>query len=518
LTVRPIVNCRDHHALTQENPGFDTAAEVSGAQDVILMKPRPDGPPIRLCFPGSIAELWGDWYHDFEYPAEAERGLDCREDQYSPGFFTSNFRPGDTSYVIAAAEDGDAGDPEDMIKEESRRRARSISTWSMAPADMRTLAGAAGAFIVERSSRAGEAASYGIVAGYHWFEEWGRDAMISLPGLTLVTGRHDVARSVLTTFFEHRRNGLIPNRIPDIDGEPDYNTADATLWAFWAVQKYLEYTGDREFVMRSLLPVLEDIVDWHVRGTEFGIGMDDDGLLRAGDTGTQLTWMDAKVADWVVTPRRGKPVEVNALWYNALRFVESLGGEHTGPPALAVAREFLGRFWDDEIGHLNDVVDSDGGCDASLRPNQILAVSLPYPALEGEPARRVVEAVRRKLLTPYGLRTLAPDDSAYRGRYAGDQWARDGAYHQGTVWPWLLGPFITAYVRVAEDKAGARDEGGKWLLPLLRHLREAGLGHVSEIFDGDFPHAARGCIAQAWSAAEILRAAVEDLEIPLTAQ
>jgi len=277
----------------------------------------------------------------------------------------------------------------------------------------------------------------------------------------------------------------------------------------------LEHTGDEDFVREGMLPRLREVLDWYARGTRYGIEMDpEDGLLRAGSPGTQLTWMDAKVGDWVVTPRHGKPVEVNALWHNALRFVEELGAEHAGPPSSEVARRFGERFWNEGLGFLNDVLDGDVREDGSLRPNQIVAVSLPYPTVEGERARRVVEAVKRDLLTPYGLRTLSPRDPRYRGRYEGDQWERDGAYHQGTVWPWLLGPFITAFIRVAEDREAARREARGWVAGFGDHLRHAGLGQVSEVFDGDLPHVARGCIAQAWSVAEILRAAVEDLGMP----
>lgn len=336
--------------------------------------------------------------------------------------------------------------------------------------------------------------------------------MISLPGLTLVTGRHEAAKRILGTYAEHMKEGLIPNRIPDVDQAPDYNTVDATLWMFWAAQKYLACTGDEEFVRRQMLPVFLEAIEWHVRGTRHGIRVDEgDGLLRAGESGSQLTWMDAKVGNWVVTPRHGKPVEVNALWYNALRFVEELGGKHAGPHPANVREAFEARFWSEERGFLNDVVDGEVREDGSLRPNQIVAVSLPYPAIEGERARRVVARVKADLLTPYGLRTLSPKDARYRGRYQGDQWERDGAYHQGTVWPWLLGPFITAFVWVAEDKESARSEARGWIEGFRKHLEEAGLGQVSEIFDGDAPHHPRGCIAQAWSAAEILRAAVEDV-------
>jgi len=258
---------------------------------------------------------------------------------------------------------------------------------------------------------------------------------------------------------------------------------------------------------------LLEIIEWHVRGTRFGIGADEDRLLRAGESNSQLTWMDAKIGDWVVTPRHGKPVEINALWHHGLRFVEELGATHAGPSGDSVGEAFRARFWNEQAGYLNDVVDGDAAADDSLRPNQVIALSLPYPMLEAERARRVLAVVERELLTPYGLRTLSRGDSRYRGRYAGDQWSRDSAYHEGTVWPWLLGPFITAYVSFAADKEAARRTARGWLQRIWEHLREAGVGFVSEVFDGDEPHRPGGCIAQAWSVAEILRAAVEDLGI-----
>ncbi len=548
LIVRPLVNCRDHHHLMRENPYFDTSAEVSGARDRVSMKPYPWAPALHIHLDGAYFEPWGYWYHNFEYAEEAARGLGFHEDQYSPGFFTCEFDQGETHYLVASTERMEDVEPATMLQEERERRVslaggrrardsraalctgsgrcsgrdsarnsgrssgrRSGRSSGGSGSELGRLVSAADAFLVARGGESHEAAGQGIVAGYPWFEEWGRDAMISLPGLTLVTGRYEVARDVLRTFAEHCREGMIPNRISEAAAEPDYNTVDATLWMFWAAHKYLDYTGDREFVVGELAPILVESVEWHVRGTRYGIKVEGDGLLRAGEAGTQLTWMDAKVGDWVVTPRQGKPVEINALWHHALSFLEELGGEHAGPSAADVAREFEARFWNESAGYLNDVVDGEGGVDSSLRPNQIFAVGLPYPIVAAERERRVVAVVKDKLLTPYGLRTLSPDDPRYIGRYEGDQRSRDGAYHQGTVWPWLLGPFITAYVRVSEDRQRARAEARGWVEGFREHLREAGLGQISEVFDGDPPHRPKGCIAQAWSVAEILRAAAEDL-------
>jgi predicted glycogen debranching enzyme len=510
VVVRPLVNCRDHHHLMRQNGEFETTVRVSGARDLAIMQPYPGVPPLHIQFAGAYFEEWGDWYRNFQYEQEAARGLDSQEDQYSPGYFTCTLEIGETRHVVGSIDTLDGFEPAQALVEESARREGLTRAWAGAPAGVRSLVMAADTFLVRHGP--GDDAGSGLLAGYHWFEEWGRDTMISLPGLTLVTRRFDAAASILRSYARYQLDGLIPNRIPTFDDEPHYNTADAALWLFWAVQKYLEHTGDRDFVDREMLPVLLEAIELHARGTHHDIGVDpDDGLLRAGDPTSQLTWMDAKVGDWVMTPRYGKPVEINALWYNALRFVEELGADHAGPRPDQVAESFRRRFWNEELGFLNDVVDGETAYDASLRPNQVMAVSLPYPVLDGVRARRMLAIVKRDLLTPFGLRTLSPHDPRYRGRYEGDQGSRDGSYHQGTVWPWLLGPFITASVKSAEDQAAARREARAWLEAFWRHLSEAGLNQVSEIFNGDAPHGPRGCIAQAWSVAEILRAAIEDL-------
>jgi predicted glycogen debranching enzyme len=352
-----------------------------------------------------------------------------------------------------------------------------------------------------------------IIAGYPWFGDWGRDTMISLPGLTLATGRPDVARSILRTFARFVDRGMLPNRFPDEGETPRvaYNTVDATLWYFEAIRAYHAATGDDDLV-RELFPVLQDIIDWHQRGTRYNIHVDpNDGLLYAGEAGVQLTWMDAKVGDWVVTPRIGKPVEINALWYNALRIMADFSRLVTGesvPSDVSYTtladrvRSSFARFWNEAGGYGYDVIDGPGGDDASLRPNQLFAVSLHHSPLDADRQRAVVEVCARHLLTSHGLRSLAPNDPAYVGRYGGDQYQRDAAYHQGTVWGWLIGPFVSAHLRVYRDPALAQS----YLAPLMHHLSDHGLGSISEIFDGDAPFAPRGCIAQAWSVAEVLRA------------
>jgi len=346
-----------------------------------------------------------------------------------------------------------------------------------------------------------------VIAGYPWFGDWGRDTMIALPGLTLATGRAEEARDILRTFADFFDRGMLPNRFPEAGEEPEYNTVDATLWYFEALRVYLEATADQE-LLAELFPVLEDSIGWHETGTRYGIRLDaGDGLLRAGEPGVQLTWMDAKVGDWVVTPRIGKPVEVNALWYNALccmiHFAGQLGVDDTRYRQLAErARAGFQRFWRGDRGYLFDVIDGPQGNDASLRPNQLLAVSLPHSPLAKSRQKGVVDVCAKKLLTSYGLRSLEAGNPDYRGHYGGDQQRRDAAYHQGTVWSWLMGPFVIAHYRIYRDAELARS----FLIPFRHHLRRHGLGSISEIFDGDVPFIPRGTIAQAWGVAEVLRA------------
>ncbi len=341
--------------------------------------------------------------------------------------------------------------------------------------------------------------------------------MIALPGLMLVTDRAPMAKSVLLEFAQHVDQGMLPNRFPDAGETPEYNTVDATLWFFEAVRALLQYTDDYEFVRQNLYSVLADIISWHVKGTRYNIHVDDDGLLHSGEPGVQLTWMDAKVGDWVVTPRQGKPVEIQALWYNALRVMEQLAGkfndarakQNYAAMAERASASFNELFWNEETGCLYDVVNEDMR-DGAIRPNQVLAVSLANSMISKERAESILRVVERELLTPRGLRTLSPKDPNYIARYEGDPRLRDGAYHQGTVWPWLMGPYITAYVKTF-GRAPGRKFAADWLGDFADHLSEACLGQVSEIFDGDAPHNPRGCVAQAWSVAELLRAAVEDV-------
>jgi len=506
LTLRPLVAFRDYHHLTRQNDFLNSTVHIEDQQ--ICFQPYPDLPEIFMAHNGTF-ETRGDWYYNLEYPVEAYRGLDCHEDLYSPGIFTFHLQPGTSARLILALEPHDIASVDRLRQSEINRRKQIVRRCSEEDDFLSLLVRAADAYVVKRSDRLST-----IIAGYPWFSDWGRDTMIALPGLTLVTGRWKEARQILEAFANACDQGMIPNRFPDHGETPDYNSVDATLWYFHAVDRYLAYTGDHDFVRQVLWPVLIDIVHWFRTGTRYNIHLDSDGLLHAGEPGVQLTWMDAKVDDWVVTPRSGKPVEINALWYNALCVMAHLAKTLEDPAraseyhtlAEGVKTQFVKTFWNKETGCLYDHIDGDWK-DPAIRPNQIFALSLPHRMLGKDQECQILDVIERDLLTPMGLRSLAPSDPAYQGHYGGDPVARDGAYHQGTVWGWLIGPFITAYVRLRKDTRTART----YLEPLRGHLYEACLGQVSEIFDGNPPHKPRGCFAQAWSVAELLRTYVEDV-------
>jgi len=510
LELRPLIAFRDYHSTTHENGSINR--EVEERSGLASVTPYQGLPPMHLAHNAVELRKTGDWYRNFEYDAERERGLDFSEDLLNPLVLRFDLRLRRQASVITSTEQRNVEKVVDYRQSEITRRRNAKLSSPVEDDFVQTLAAAADQYIVSRGDQKT------VIAGYHWFSDWGRDTMIALPGLTLPTGKHEVARSILRTFAKHLDQGMFPNRFPDAGETPEYNTVDATLWFFEAARTYLAYTGDLEFVRSELYPVFADIIAWHVRGTRYGIKVDPSGLLNSGEPGVQLTWMDAKVGDWVVTPRRGKPVEIQALWYNALCIMKDLAqklGDDTGQKryrnmAAVASWAFNRLFWNEKTGCLYDVVNG-GPPDASIRPNQIFAVSLPHSMLSPERAKAVVEKVQEHLLTPYGLRSLAPSDPQYRGRYTGGPAERDGAYHQGTVWPWLMGPFITAYVKVNGDGETARRQAAAWLAPLKDHLADGGLGHISEILDGDAPQRPCGCIAQAWSVAEILRALVEDV-------
>jgi len=510
LEVRPLIAFRDFHSTTHENTAINGKVKFGPGQASIT--PYEGLPTLYIAHNAAEAELASDWYRNFEYSEERNRGLDFHEDLYHPLTLTFDLAPKSAATIIASTKEHEVSDAPIYEKYERSRRSKIAASAAVQEDFVHSLTLAADQFIVQRGSLKT------IIAGYHWFGDWGRDTMIALPGLTLVTGHHDIARDILLAFAKYVDQGMLPNVFPDAGDTPEYNTVDATLWYFEAVRQYVEYSKDFDLVRDQLYAVLADIIDWHIRGTRYGIKVDpQDGLLHAGEPGVQLTWMDAKVHGWVVTPRIGKPVEIQALWYNALRTMECLAaqlGDRTGATRYAdlAARthaSFNGEFWYGLGQYLFDVVDGHG--DASLRPNQVIATSLKYSMLSSERARLVLSKVEQHLLTPFGLRTLPPNDSRYVGSYGGDPLRRDSAYHQGTVWPWLLGPFVSGYVKTfGRNKETIKKVQG-WLEPLQVHLTQAGLGSISEIFCGDAPHAPCGCIAQAWSVAEVLRAVVEDV-------
>ena len=508
LQITPLVTYRSFHTLAS---GQGWSIDVEPQERGAMIRAYNGATPFWLRSDRAEFRAGGAWWWDFRHRAEAERGLADRGDLFAPGTFHARLDPGQTVALIYSTEPG----PDlaaDAALAAAQERERSLLTRAgVQDADpvVQQLVLAADQFLVARPM-ADDAGGRSVIAGYHWFNDWGRDTMISLPGLALATGRVEEAASILRTFALHLADGLLPNNFPDSAGViPGYNTADATLWYVLAIRAYVDATGDNSLVT-DLLPALLQIVERHQAGTRYGIGVDPtDGLLRAGEPGVQLTWMDAKVGDWVVTPRIGKPVEINALWYNALRTVA--GFVATSGDAASAARfnamadrtrdSFRARFRRPDRDHLADVIDGPDGDDWTLRPNQVFALSLPEPLLDGDEARAVLAAVGRSLLTSFGLRSLAPDDPAYRGTYGGDQVQRDGSYHQGPVWSWLLGPYAEAQYRLTGD----RDAASAVLRPIGDHLRDAGLGSVSEILEGDPPHLPKGCVAQAWGVAEVLR-------------
>jgi predicted glycogen debranching enzyme len=510
LTLRALVNHRDYHSTTRGEGWVMAVTPVTGGLRVSAFE---GAAPVLLLAPGAEAVAEHAWYRGFALPRDAERGLDAEDDHLHAGTFRATLQAGRALTITLSTEAAPATDGERAWRRRQAHDADLLTRWTRgwsgaatAPGWLRHMVLAADQFVARRPL-ADEPAGMTVIAGYHWFGDWGRDTMIALPGLALSTGRPELAARVLRTFARFVDQGMLPNRFPDEAEAPEYNTVDATLWWFEAIRATHAATGD-DALLRDLFPVLESVIDWHRRGTRYAIGEDPvDGLLRAGQPGVQLTWMDAKVGDWVVTPRIGKPVEINALWYNALRamagFARRLRRPATAWDAAADrVRDGFARFWSESAGHCYDVLEGPGGDDLSLRPNQIFAVSLPESPLSRERQRRVVDACARHLLTSHGLRSLSPRDPAYRGHYGGPQTERDGAYHQGTVWGWLLGPFALAHARAYGDREAAR----ALLEPLAHQLADYGVGSLAEIFEGDPPFAPRGCVAQAWSVAETLRA------------
>jgi predicted glycogen debranching enzyme len=524
LGLRPAIHFRPHDAPVTTTSQHQYVLTVCG--DHFEITAGSNWPTLRLLIQGPAAAFTFDRKETgaIPYRTERSRGYEWQGSLWSPGYFRSDLGEGDQTTLTASTENWEAigalNPTAALCAELDRRKVL------LAAAPGATQAGpgaelvlAADQFLITPVGRVEDAARAHasgdeirtVIAGYHWFTDWGRDSMIALEGLTLTTGRQNEAGWILRTFAYYIREGLIPNMFPEGEKEGLYHTADATLWFFHALHRYVELTGDRT-TLRLLLPKLADIVEHHMRGTRFGIRMDPgDALLQQGQQGYQLTWMDAKVDDWVVTPRRGKAVEINALWYNALRLlerwlVEEKGegqGREIGETAARAQESFNRRFWFEQGGYLYDVVDAEnGGNDDACRPNQVMAISLDYPVLDPARWKPVMDVVSQRLLTPVGLRSLAPGHPDYKSKYYGDLRSRDAAYHQGTVWAWLIGPYIDAWLKVhPENQAAAR----KFLEGFVPHLDEACIGSISEVFDAEPPYTPRGCVAQAWSVAEVLR-------------
>ncbi len=503
LFVRPFLSGRDYHALHKCNPFFRFDAEVTSGRTV--WQPYPD-------IPGSVALSNGSyrhepqWYYNFRYEAERARGLDCEEDLGAPGVFEWCLDRGEAVLILTpkthAARLPAEATPSDMMSrfrtlEQTRRKKFSSR-----------LHAATDAYVVQRQSRK-TPAGRSIIAGYPWFTDWGRDTFISLRGICVATGLLDVARDILLAWAATVSAGMLPNRFPDHGDLHEFNSVDASLWFIIAVVDFLKAGAGSHAEQQKLYAAVDSILSGYTTGTRYGIRADADGLLACGEAGVQLTWMDARVGDWVVTPRIGKPVEVQALWLNALAFAGK-SNPHWQASFDRGLKAFREKFWNPERGCLFDVVDVDhqtGTNDSTLRPNQIFAVGgLPIPLLEGERALQVVAVVEQHLWTPAGLRSLAPGEAGYAPHYQGGVRERDGSYHQGTVWPWLMGAFVEAWVRTHGGDAAARQTARRWFLePLLARMTTAGLGHLGEIADGDAPHIARGCPFQAWSVGEVLR-------------
>jgi len=519
MSLRPFLAARDQHALTAAPAAHDNKpSPVTGfAEGLLRAHCGEDIPGVFLLVPGADFRPNPQWWYRFEYELDRQRGFDFQEDLWMPGLFSRELAAGDRLGVILSTEDPRGRDAFALFAKERKRREKMLKAL---PADdelARSLALAADSFIVRKGAN-----QRTVVAGYPWFGERSRDTMIALPGLCLVTGRAEDAKKILRAFAKALNQGVLPDRLVERGAEPALGSVDASLWFAVAAWKFLLATGDETFVRETLLPAVRKVVHWYLKGTRHGIRVDADGLLLAGSSDSAVTWMDGRIEGRPVTPRNGKAVEVNALWVNTLRMLAELEtrlGDAAEGKALAqrakrAEKRFQELFWNEEAGQLDDVIEGDRR-DSALRPNQVFALSLPFPLLPKDKAARVLEIIEAKLYTPVGLRTLSPDDPSYHAVYAGDPRAREAAYHQGTVWAWLLGPYLTALVRV--HGAAGRKKARAAIAALEPRLAEAGVGSLSEVFDGEAPHSPRGCIARAWSVAEVLRAYAEDVLGPAKA-
>jgi predicted glycogen debranching enzyme len=515
MELKALVNYRDFHATTHAGNWRMSVEPVEHGVRVVAF----DGAmPFYLRSANAACEARHDWYRDCFLPAERNRGLDDREDHLFAALFRVTLQQGESLAIVmstdgTAALDGEASRVQRAAYESallSCGGAPKNDAGTVTPGWLPQLVLAADQFMVKRELP-GEPDGQSVIAGYHWFADWGRDTMIALPGLTLATGRADVAKQILLAFVKYVDGGMLPNNFPDAGGTPEYNTVDAALWYFEAVRQYFAATGDKQ-TLQKLYPVLAGMIDAHVKGTRYQIRVDPaDGLLYSGEAGVQLTWMDAKIGDWVVTPRIGKAVEINALWINALETMSGFArllkkSSETYEALSQKAKDAFHKFWNPQRGCCYDVIEAPGiGNDESLRPNQIFAVALPASPLSQAQQKAVVDICAERLLTPYGLRSLAPGESAYQGHYGGGPRERDAAYHQGTAWGWLLGPFALAHFRVYRDQTAAM----AFFDSISVAIRLYGVGSLAEIYEGDAPFTPQGCIAQAWTIGEVLRAWTE---------
>jgi predicted glycogen debranching enzyme len=508
LTIKALVNYRDFHNLTRAG---NWRMGITRVEHGLCINAFAGAVPFYVLSSGATFDPCHQWYRAFELTVEAQRGMSHQEDHLHAGTFVVELKPGDSVLMVASTE-AQPGFGEQSALDRYEQRAKTLlgqfhdaHEGVKVPNWIDQLVLAADQFVAKRKVK--DTDGYTVIAGYHWFSDWGRDTMVALPGLALATGRPEVARSVLLAWAGLADGGMLPNRFLESGEKPEFNTVDATLWYFQAVRAYWNHTHDRDF-LKQVFPVLCEMIAAYMRGTRYNIHLDRaDGLLYAGQEGVQLTWMDAKVGDQVMTPRIGKPVEINALWLNALVAMKEFADELESPGddfqhSLQDAIKGFERFWNSSEGYCFDVLDGPEGNDSSLRPNQIFAVSLPESPFDEQRQRAIVDAVGRHLQATPGLRSLAPEDPQYKGTYAGNQGERDGAYHQGTVWGWLLGHFVNAHLRVHQDPVAA----ASFLAPVVHHLQAQGLGTVGEIYDADPPFTPRGCIAQAWTVAGILEA------------
>lgn len=528
LELSVLLGYRDFHSETRGSNNWQFSQNIVSDKQVKI-EAFTGAQPLWLELDHGAYSAQPEWYWNYKWPREFERGLGDREDCFRSGKVKATLAAGESITLTAGFEAANNNQEkllETLVRQSAAEKRALLPKANSAP--LKKLMLAADQFIAQRQSTAGST----IIAGYHWFSDWGRDSMISLFGLCLATGRTDEGRSILSTFGRYLSEGMLPNYFPDGGQAPEYNTSDATLWWAWALHGYYKATGDIDFV-KAQLPLLQEVVDWHKKGTRHGLRLDSDGLITGGDASVQLTWMDAKVGNYVVTPRSGKAVEINALWYNFLLTLKFLRDEVAAklgaaslPPSsddysalAAQCRAGFEKFWLEQAGYLVDVIRQDGSLDLAIRPNQLIAASLTYPILSQERAARMLSVVESKLLTPMGLRTLAPDHPEYQGVYGtglaqADQYHRDITYHQGTVWPWLLGPWVNArvYAHAADSQSMAFIRSH--LQPIIAHISNEGcIGSINEIFDGNAPHTPRGCVSQAWSVAELLRVLSEYTEL-----